>query len=134
MLLIGAIAIAWACYKLGLYEGKCKAEEDAKRFTLVITMKLDATQPVTINAVGKDSEGNTVNLQNTDLTLTVENAQGNFGEINDANDTFNPGEAGATGTIKGSVTIDGQEYTASVDVELEAGALSSLDLEFKPTE
>ena len=100
-----------------------------------MSIQLDATQPVVIKAVGKDSEGNTVDLSNTDLTVTAEGTNDKtFGEINDANDTYNPGEAGATGIIRGSVTIDEVKYVAEVEVELVPGGLAEIGLEFAPAE
>lgn len=103
------------------------------KLEITLLLKLDSTLPVKISATGKDSEGNPIDISSSELVLqaTPTNDK-NFGEINDDNDTFNPGEAGATGTITGTVTINGVEYSASVDVELEAGALSELALEFAP--
>lgn len=105
-----------------------------KELTLTMALQLDATQPVSISAVGRDSEGNVINLADTDLTIVAEATEGNFGNINDELDTFNPGEAGATGTIRGTVTINDVEYTAAVEVELVAGGLDTISLEFTPTE
>lgn len=100
-----------------------------------MALTLDATKPISIEVRGKDSEGNPVDLSETDLTLEAEATNDlNFGEINDENDTFNPGEAGATGIIRGEVTIDDQIYTTEVEVELVAGGLETIELEFKPSE
>lgn len=105
----------------------------ARRMELRLMIQLDATQPVKISAVGKDAEGNDVNLAGTNLALTATPTNDKeFGTLNDEQDTFNPGEAGATGTITGTVTIDEVLYTASVDVELVAGGLASIALEFTP--
>lgn len=126
------LAIFLACvgflagYALGRVEQKPKLE-----LRLLIT--LDATQPVAISATGKDSEGNPIDISASELVLTATPTNDkNFGEVNDANDTFNPGEAGATGTITGTVTIGDAPYSASVDIELAAGGLSSIDLSFAP--
>jgi hypothetical protein len=116
-----------------LFERAGKAEAKGG-FQLIMSLQLDATQPIKITAVGKDAEGNVIDLSSSDLTITAEATTGNFGEINDEQDTFNPGEAGATGTIKGSVTIDDVEYVASVDVELVPGGLAEISLDFTPTE
>lgn len=105
-----------------------------KEIKLIMAMQLDATQPIKITAVGRDSEGNSVDLVDTDLTISAEATEGNFGEINDEMDTFNPGEAGATGVIRGEVTIDGEVYSAEVEVELVAGGLDSISLKFTPAE
>lgn len=105
-----------------------------KEFNLTIMIQLDATQETKISAVGKDAEGNVVDLSGTDLKIEAVAIEGEFGTINDEMDTFNPGEAGAKGTIKGSVTIDEVEYVASVEVELVAGALTEIGLEFAPVE
>lgn len=103
-----------------------------RRFKLIMSIQLDATQPIKITAKGVDAEGNAVDLSTTDLTITAEATSGNFGEVNDAQDTFNPGEAGATGILKGSVTIEGQVYEAEVECELVAGGLAGIELEFAP--
>ena len=99
-----------------------------------MSIQLDATQPIKITAKGVDAEGNAVDLTTTDLTITAEATSGNFGEVNDAQDTFNPGEAGATGILKGSVTIDDQVYEAAVECELVAGGLAGIELEFAPAQ
>lgn len=99
-----------------------------------MSIQLDATQPIKITAKGVDKEGNAVDLTETDLTITAEATNGNFGEINDEMDTFNPGEAGATGYLRGSVTIDEVEYVAEVEVELVAGGLAGIELDFAPSE
>jgi hypothetical protein len=97
-----------------------------------MSLQLDATQPIKITAKGADAEGNEIDLSASDLTITAEPTNGNFGEVNDAMDTFNPGEAGATGILKGSVTINDVTYEASVEVELVAGGLDHLELAFQP--
>ena len=99
-----------------------------------MVLQLDATKPVKISVSGKDAEGNLINLTGTDLVLEAEPAFGNFGEINDEMDTFNPGEAGAVGVIRGSVTVADVLYTAEVGVELVPGGLTSIALEFTPVE
>jgi hypothetical protein len=115
---------------VGWLAGRANRPEQEIRLTMQI--QLDATQPVAIKAVGKDSEGNVIDLSGTDLTITAEAITGNFGEINDEQDTFNPGEAGATGTIKGSVTVNDVVYEAKVEVELVAGGLTEIGLDFVP--
>lgn len=105
-----------------------------KEFKLNIMIQLDATQPIKITAVGKDAEGNNVDLNDADLRIEAVATEGNFGSVNDEMDTFNPGDAGATGTLRGSVTIDDVEYVAEVEVELVPGALSAIALEFAPVE
>lgn len=103
-----------------------------KEFTLLMSIQLDATTPVAIKAVGKDAEGNTIDLTGTDLTIEAIPIEGDFGTVNDEQDTFNPGAAGATGTIKGSVTVNDVEYVAEVEVELVPGGLTEIGLEFAP--
>lgn len=103
-----------------------------KEITLLMSIQLDATQPVKITASGRDAEGNAISLEGTDLTITAEATSGNFGEVNDENDTFNPGEAGATGVLRGSVTIEGATYEAAVEVELVPGGLAEIALDFQP--
>ena len=68
-----------------------------------MSIQLDATKPIAITAKGVDSEGNAVDLSTTDLTITAEATSGNFGEVNNEMDTFNPGEAGATGKLIGKM-------------------------------
>lgn len=100
-----------------------------------MAIQLDATQPVKITAVGKDSEGNDVDITGSDLTIAATSTSDkDFGEINDEMDTFNPGEAGATGVIRGEVTIEDRLYSAEVEVELVAGGLAELSLGFSPEE
>lgn len=99
-----------------------------------MSVQLDATQPIKITAKGVDAEGNAVDLSTTDLTITAEAISGNFGEVNDEMDTFNPGEAGATGKLIGTVTVNDVEYRAEVEVELVAGGLAGIELEFAPVE
>lgn len=109
-----------------------RLDQGKKEFQLIMAIQLDATRPIKITAVGKDAEGNAVDLTGTDLTISAESTSGNFGEVNDAKDTFNPGDAGATGVLRGSVTVGGAVYQASIEVELVAGGLDHLELGFSP--
>lgn len=88
-------------------------------------LELSATEKVLVTAKAVDSEGNPVDDLG-ELVLTIENAVGNFGEF--TGNEFNPGEAGATGTIVGTLG----DLTASVDVMLVHGAPASLELSFTP--
>jgi len=105
-----------------------------KEITLIMAMKLDATTLVDIDLKGKDSEGNAVPLPHTDVTLEITNPVGDFGTLtNDGtNWVFNPGAAGATGTITGKVTLHGVEHVASVDLELVPGEATTFELDFVP--
>ena len=104
-----------------------------KEKTLRLMLAIDCTRPVHVSASAKDAEGNDIPLADTDLVLTATGTNDkDFGTINDENDTFNPGEAGAIGTITGTVTLDGKPFSDSVDIALVVGAPASLSLDFKP--
>jgi hypothetical protein len=107
---------------------------DMKEYTFNITMKLSATEPVKISAIAKDKEGNLVDLALSDLALSVEAIEGDFGSINDENDTFNPGSAGAKGKIVGTINLNQVSYRSEVEVELVPGAPATIELNFVPTE
>lgn len=128
LIIATVIAALLAGYVIGRFH------KPKPRFTLKIMLNLDATQPVQILAKGYDAEKNEISLADTDLTVSAEGTNDkNFGEVNDANDTFNPGEAGATGFISGSVTVDGVVYEAKTDeIELVAGGLTEIALDFAP--
>lgn len=130
-LLVWAAIIFVAGWVGGFLVGSRKSD---RRFKLIMSIQLDATQPIKITAKGVDAEGNAVDLSTTDLTITAEATSGNFGEVNDDMDTFNPGEAGATGKLIGTVTINDIEYRAEVEVELVPGALAGIELEFAPVQ
>lgn len=107
--------------------------KNRKDYKLTMKIELDATQAVAITAKAVDKENNPVDLADTDLVIEAEGTNDkNFGEVNDANDTFDPGEAGATGIIRGTVTLDGKPFLAEVEVELVPGAPSEMTLEFAP--
>lgn len=125
-----ARALVMVCRKLERIEKRL--DQGKKEFQLTMSILLDATKPIKITAAGKDAEGNAVDLTGTDLTISAEATSGFFGEVNDTNDTFNPGEAGATGVLKGSVTVGGTVYEASIEVELVAGGLDHIELGFSP--
>lgn len=97
-----------------------------------MSIQLDATTPVKITAKATDKEGNIVDVAVGDITLTAEAISGEFGDMNDANDTFNPGAAGASGIIRAETTLGGVDLVAEVEVLLVPGAPSTLDLAFMP--
>lgn len=122
-----------AAFVFGFVVGRgFRRPTNPKEFKLNIMIQLDATKPIVIKAVGKDAEGNIVDLSGTDLKIEAIATEGDFGTVNDEMDTFNPGEAGAKGTLKGSVTVNDVEYIAEVEVELVPGALAEIGLEFAP--
>ena len=97
-----------------------------------MSIQLDATTPVKITAKATDKEGNLVDVAVGEITLTAETLTGEFGEMNDANDTFNPGTAGSTGIIRATTVVDGMNLEAEVEVMLVPGAPSTLNLAFAP--
>lgn len=119
------------------WDWSCEAlrEPPSSGIRIMIQTTLDATQPIKITVIGRDAENNPVDLSGQELKLTAEATNDkNFGELNDEQDTFNPGEAGATGIIRGTVTIDGEEHVAETAIELVAGAPVTLELEFTKKE
>lgn len=135
--LLAIIALAFAL-ALGAYLGIEWERRRPKKQTgiqLLMSIQVDATREIAIKVVGRDKEGNAIDLTGKELTLTIEPTNDKeIGSVNDTNDTFNPGEAGATGVLKGTVDIDGVTHEASVELELVPGALSEISLDFKPVE
>lgn len=101
-------------------------------------MNIDCTQKITITLEGKDSEGNIVEIPAEDVKFSYENVVGNFanGDVvagdNPGEYVFDPGDAGATGTLKCDVAINGEDFFDSVDLTLEPGALASVKMNLKP--
>ena len=111
----------------------------SRRFTeLRIKMQIPADVQVSVSAsaVVKDSEGNVIS-SSPDVEISsievVPAELGSAAEV-DENWVFNPGLAGAEGTLTVFAEVDGIPSSGSVDLELVAGApaVTELAVELTP--